>query len=126
MPENGQLEVPLLVETWKRDSGSDGRRSRDLSIFSRDRGLDGKPRAWQNRAFICPIGINVIKEVCSDLPQLWANRGQTPSTRLSGSRRTIRCAELSSDLLFSQAVAGSDFFASGFQCLAVRILAEPE
>ena len=31
----GQKEVPLPVEAWKRDSGSDGRRSRDLSIFSR-------------------------------------------------------------------------------------------
>jgi hypothetical protein len=30
-----QKEVPLPVEAWKRDSGSDGRRSRDLSIFSR-------------------------------------------------------------------------------------------
>ena len=28
-------KVPLPVEAWKRDSGSDGRRSRDLSIFSR-------------------------------------------------------------------------------------------
>ena len=27
-------KVPLPVEAWKRDSGSDGRRSRDLSIFS--------------------------------------------------------------------------------------------
>src|SRR5476651_2385356 len=31
----GQKEVPLPVEAWKRNSGSDGRRSRDLSIFSR-------------------------------------------------------------------------------------------
>jgi hypothetical protein len=53
------------------------RRSRDLSIFSRDRDLDGKPKAQQIPAFIWLIGVNVIKEVCSDLPQLWANGGQT-------------------------------------------------
>jgi integrase len=37
-PESGrpaQKEVPLPVEAWKRDSGSDRRRSGDLSIFSR-------------------------------------------------------------------------------------------
>ena len=37
--------------------------------------LDGKPKARQIPAFIWPIGINVIKEVCSDLPHLgnrWA------------------------------------------------------
>jgi hypothetical protein len=77
-PPIGQKEVPLPVEAWKRDSGSDGRRSRDLSIFSHDRGLDGKPKARQIPAFIWPIGVNVIKEVCSDLLRLWAKRGQTP------------------------------------------------
>jgi hypothetical protein len=82
-------EVPLPVEAWKRDSGSDGRRSRDLSIFSHVRGLDGKPKARQIPAFIWPIGINVIKEVRGDLPHLWAIGGQKPFLMGLPSGRTV-------------------------------------
>ena len=69
----GAKKVPLPVEAWKRNSGSDGRRSRDLSIFLHDRPLDGRPKARQSPVFIWPISINVIEEACSDLPRLWAS-----------------------------------------------------
>ena len=61
-PENGQKEVPLPVEAWKRDSGSDGRRSRDLSIFSRLKHLEGKRNARLTPVPWRPTAVNVIQE----------------------------------------------------------------
>jgi hypothetical protein len=69
-PRQDKKEVPLPVEAWKRDSGSDGRRSRDLSIFSRLELLDAEPKARQFPVIMRAIDACVIQEISTDSLQL--------------------------------------------------------
>jgi hypothetical protein len=51
-------------------SGSDGRRSRDLSIFSRLELLDAEPKARQFPVIMRAIDACVIQEISTDSLQL--------------------------------------------------------